>query len=119
MAVINIRTMKNPLILFGIVLPEVVYALYDVSLSEESFEMAVKTSLGIHPNRVVKLVEAIQGDEKSILLLVIYDKIAKDKRSFFKEKLKLEVEDFDFPIYHYDFNLRINIEEQISLQGGM
>ncbi|VWL85649.1 hypothetical protein [Oceanivirga miroungae] len=118
MGVINIKKISSPKILFGMVLPEVVYALYDIALSEEAYERVLKNSLGIDNNRMVKLVEAVQGDTKSILILVIYDKIARDSRTFFKDKLKLEVVEFDFPIYNYDFNMEINIEEQIRLQEG-
>lgn len=118
MAITSINKLSSPKILFGMVLPEIVYSLYDVSLSEEAFERVLKNTLGIDNNRIVKLVEAIQAEKKSILILVIYNKIVKDKRTFFKDKLKLDVIDFDFPIYNYDFNMEINIEEQIRLQEG-
>lgn len=117
MGVTHINKLKDPNILFGIVLPQVIYNLYEVSISEESFENAIKSGLGIEPNRMIKLVEAVQAQDKNILILVIYDKISGSK-SFFKDRLNLKVESFDFDIYNYDFNREINIEEQILLQKG-
>ncbi|WP_067140731.1 hypothetical protein [Oceanivirga salmonicida] len=118
MAIIKFKNISNSQakILFGIVMPEVLYRLYEVTISEEAFEGALKTALGIHPKRMVKFVEAVQGESENILLLVIFDKIVSGK-SFYKDKLELEVKDFNFNIYHYDFNKIINVEYQIDLES--
>lgn len=106
-------------ILFGVILPDIVYELMDVALSDAAFENAIKTSLNINPKRLIKIVEAVQGGKKEVLILVIYDKLVSDNLVL-REKLNLKDKeiDFNFKIYYLDFNKDINIEYQIAYDKG-
>lgn len=105
---------EKPKILFGIVMPEIISKFYDVVISESTFENIIRDHLNIYDSRLIKLVEAVDSEGKSFLILVIYDKLL-SKKLMLKEKLTLEVKDFDFDIYHYNFNNTINVENEIKI----
>lgn len=104
---------KKPEPIFGIVLPKLIESFYYTSISEQKYEENIKSVMNIHPNRLIKLQEAVYGEKYEVLLLIIYDKLVTNE-SFIKEKVKLKVIDFNFPIYNYDFNSNIDIEKQIN-----
>lgn len=108
---------KDPKIEFGIILPKIIADLFAVSISENSVEDILREHLNIHPNRFIKLVEAIEPNGTEVVILVIYDKIL-IKGKLFKEKIKVNDDNFnfDFNIYKYDFNRQIDVESSLEIE---
>ena len=112
------KKQKEAQIIFGIMLPSIIYDLFLVVVNERSIEDILRDHLNISENRLIKLVEAISSEGKEMLILVIYDKIS-NKGQFLKEKMKIEDYEFvfNFNIYKYDFNKPINVEFSINLEN--
>lgn len=116
MKIIKYVKEERPRIIFGVVLPDIIYSMYNISVNLEAFEDVIRHHLNIHKNRMINFVEAIQGDQKEVLILVIYNKFSSQnilKRE--KHKMK-EVKNFNFRIFNYDFNSIIDIETQIGFE---
>lgn len=112
--IININRAKKIEPLFGLRVPDFVYSLYKICISQEAFEKAFKEYLNMNPKRLIKIVEAVEGEkQRSVLLVVIYDKIVEGK-SMLKDKLRTKVQDFNFPIFVLGINEQTDIEEEIE-----
>lgn len=109
---------KEAKIMFGIMLPDIIYDLFSVAINESAIEDILRTHLNISKDRLIKLVEAVSVEGNEMLILVIYDKIL-SKGQFLREKMKIEESEFlfNFNIYKYDFNKPINVEFSINLEN--
>lgn len=108
---------KEPKIEFGIILPTIIADLFKISISENAVEDTLRNHLNIHPNRFIKLVEAVEPNGREILILVIYDKILNSGK-ILKEKIRVDNDNFsfDFNIYKYDFNRQIDVESSLAME---
>ncbi|WP_068267588.1 hypothetical protein [Caviibacter abscessus] len=111
------ETQRDPKIEFGIILPKIIADLFEVAISENAVEDVLRIHLNIHPNRFIKLVEAVEPNGIEILILVIYDKIL-NKGKLLKEKIRVDNDNFnfDFNIYKYDFNRQIDVENSLAME---
>lgn len=100
--------------LFGLRLPDFVYDLYLISISQEAFEKTLKNFMNINQKRLIKLIEAVEGEKKTVLLLVIYDKLMEGK-TMVKDKIFTQVKDFNFPIYNMSVDEPAYIEHEIEI----
>ena len=80
MKIININRAKKIEPLFGLRVPDFVYSLYKICISQEAFEKAFKEYLNMNPKRLIKIVEAVEGEkQRSVLLLLFTIKLLKAK----------------------------------------
>lgn len=121
MKVMKLENHKPIVPLFALKVPDFVYDLYQICISNEAFEKKFKEYLNMNPKRLIKIVEAVQSDTKSVLLVVIYDNIATDGKSLLKSKLRTKVKDFNFPVFIVNMEENTNIEDEIQAfkRGGM
>lgn len=106
---------KNPIKpLFGLRLPDIVYDLYLISITKEAFEKTLKEFMHIDPKRLIKIVEAVEGDSKSVLILVIYDTFVEGKRMV-KARIDTRVKNFNFPIFNMSVDETVFMEREIEI----
>lgn len=55
---------NNDSILFGIILPDILYDMYNIAMSKQKFEQILRFRLNIHPKRLIRLAEAVVIYEK-------------------------------------------------------
>lgn len=108
---------NNGAILFGVILPDIVYDLYNVCISQTAFEDVLRFRLNIDRKRVIRMAEAVSVESKrQLLILVVYD-IFMSEKNMLKTREQIVVEDFDFPTYEYNTKLGMDIERLISYRG--
>ena len=71
----------------------------------------VKNTFNINQHRLINLVDVLDGESNHALVLVIYDYFVNGKE---RMKLNLDIEVFDFNIFEFDYNNKIDIEDVIK-----
>ena len=111
MAVIKFQKKEEPEILFGIKLPEIVKNLFYEIKNKDRFIEILKETFNIKKDRVLKIVNARDLKGNDTLIIVIFDNFY-TKRN--KSKFNVEIEEFNFKIYEFDYNLEVNVEKIIE-----
>lgn len=111
MTVIEFKKRKEPEILFGIKLPSIAMNFYKEIKNKKTAYDIVKSTFNINQNRLINLVDVLDGESNHALILVIYDYFTNGKE---RMKLNLEIEVFDFNIFEFDYNNKIDIEDVIK-----
>ena len=111
MAVIEFKKLEEPEILFGIKLPEIVKNLAYEIKNKERLTDILKETFNIKKDRYVKIVSAKDLKDRETFILVIFEGFY-TKRSILR--YDFEIEDFNFKIYEFDYNLEIDVENIIE-----
>ena len=111
MSIIKFQKKEEPKILFGIKLPEVVKNLSYEIKNKEIFLKVLRETFHIEKDRFLKSVSARDLKGNDTLILVIFDNFYSKKNMF---KIDYKIEEFDFQIYEFDYNLEVNIEKIIE-----
>lgn len=112
MGVVDFIPKKGISPIFGIKLAPVLSRAC-VSLKEIEAELVIKKALNINEHRAIQIKEVEDNNGISFSVLIVYDYLQK------KNKPPLSIPQtpegfFDFPIYNFDFNTNINIENIIT-----
>ncbi len=111
MTVIEFKRRKEPEILFGIKLPSIAMNFYKEIKNKKAAYDIVKNTFNINQHRLINLVDVLDGESNHALVLVIYDYFVNGKE---RMKLNLDIEVFDFNIFEFDYNNKIDIEDVIK-----
>ena len=95
MTVIEFKKRKEPEILFGIKLPSIAMNFYKEIKNKKVAYDIVKNTFNINQQRLINLVDVLDGENNHALVLVIYDNFVTEKEQM---RLNLEIEVFDFNI---------------------
>lgn len=111
MAIIQFKKREEPEILFGIKLPLIVMNFYkEVKNKKRAYEI-LRETFNIDPNRLINVVDVRDGNNNLAIVLVVYNNFVTEKE---KMKMNLEIEYFDFNIFEFDYNKKIDIEDVIE-----
>ena len=111
MAILEFKKRKEPKILFGIKLPSIAMNFYNEIKNKKLAYDIVKSTFNINTKRLINLVNVLDGENNHALVVVIYDNFVTQKEH---SRLKLEIEIFDFSIFEFDYNHKIDIEDVIK-----
>ena len=71
----------------------------------------IRDTLNIADGRLINIVDVRDANDNPASVLVIYDNFVNEKEIM---KMNLEIEVFDFNIFEFDYNNKVNIEEVIE-----
>ena len=111
MAIVEFKKREEPEILFGIKVPEIVKSLSYEIKNKDRFIEILKETFNIKKDRVLKIVNARDLKGNDTLIIVIFDNFY-TKRN--KSKFNVEIEEFNFKIYEFEYNLEVNVEKIIE-----
>ena len=112
MAVIKFKKREEPIIEFGIRLPRIVYNLMSEIKNKKKAEEIVRETFNVNKNRLINIVEARDATDDVAMILVVYKNIMASEKDL--HKFDLEVMDFNFIIFEFDFNMEIDVEKVIK-----
>ena len=111
MAIVEFKKREEPEILFGIKVPEIVKNLSYEIRNKERFTEILRETFNIKKDRFIKMVNARDLKGNDTLIIVIFDNFY-TKRNMWK--FDFEIEEFNFKIYEFDYNLEVNVEKIIE-----
>lgn len=111
MAILEFKKREEPKILFGIKLPSIAMNFYNEIKNKKIAYNVVKSTFNINAQRLINLVNVLDGEGNHALVVVIYDNFFTEKEHI---RLNLEIEIFDFSIFEFDYNHKIDIEDVIK-----
>ena len=111
MAVIKFKKREEIKILFGIKLPSIVTEFYKESKNKKRAYEIIRNTLNIADGRLINIVDVRDAYDNPASVLVIYDNFVTEREIL---KMDLEIEVFDFNIFEFDYNNKINIEDVIK-----
>lgn len=112
MAIIKLQY-KEPKILFGVILPNILSS-FMLKLKMDDFESIIKEELNIDEDRLIHFTPAVNANAEEVTILVIYDNLLKGKE-LLKTKSKIEIDNFNFHIYNFDFAKKNDVEQLIKI----
>ena len=111
MAIVKLKRREELKILFGIKLPAIVSELYKGIRNKKEANEMIKNGLKMNANRVINVLDLVDGFGNEFSVLVVYDNILTENELL---KYNLEIENVDFRILEFDFNNKVEIEEMIK-----
>ena len=111
MAIIKFKKREEPKILFGIKLPLIATNFYKEIKNKKTGLEIIRDTLNIADGRLINIVDVRDANDNPASVLVIYDNFVNAKEIM---KMNLEIEVFDFNIFEFDYNNKVNIEEVIE-----
>ncbi|WP_067320252.1 hypothetical protein [Streptobacillus felis] len=113
MAIVKIKKMQKPNILFGVVLNNLESNLYNAVSNRKLANEVLKESLNINSRRLIQIVEVVSANDEVLDLLVVYDAIVNEKEEI-KLLSSLKVEEFNFHIFNFSRKEKVDIENIIQ-----
>lgn len=111
MAIIQFKKREEAEILFGIKLPLIVMNFYKETKNKKRAYEILRETFNIDQNRLINVVDVRDGNNNPAIVLVVYNNFVTEKE---KMKMNLEIETFDFNIFEFDYNNKIDIESVIE-----
>ena len=111
MAIIKFKKREEPEILFGIKLPSIATNLSKEIKNKKKVYEIVRDTLNIADGRLINIVDVRDAHDNPASVLVIYDNFVTEREIL---KMDLEIEVFDFNIFEFDYNSKIDIEDVIK-----
>lgn len=111
MAIIKFKKREEPEILFGIKLPSIAVDLSKEIKNKKKVYEIIRNTLNIADGRLINIVDVRDAYDNLASVLVIYDNFVTEREIL---KMDLEIEVFDFNIFEFDYNNKINIEDVIK-----
>ncbi len=111
MPIIQFKIKETPTILFGVKLPSIMTNILLEIRNKKKVEDIFRNTLNIKKDRLINIVEARDAVDNVAMILVIYKNIVTEKDLI---KMNLEIEEFNFNIFEFDFNGKIDIENIIE-----
>ena len=111
MAIIKFKKREDPDILFGIKLPSMAVDLSKEIKNKKKVYEIIRNTLNIADGRLINIVDVRDAYDNPASVLVIYDNFVTEREIL---KMDLEIEVFDFNIFEFDYNNKINIEDVIK-----
>lgn len=116
MAVIKFKKREELKILFGIRLPNIVQNLCKEVKNKKIVYEVLREAFNINEKRLINLVEAVDSQRNTILILVVYNNFLSEAQ---KMKADLDVKTFDFDIFEFDLNKPVDLETVISVKNRL
>lgn len=111
MAILKLKRRENLEILFGLKLPLIVSSFYTELKNKKKALDITRQIFKIKENRLINFVDVRDNKGQPAIVLVIYDNFVTEKE---RNKLNLEIEEFNFNIFEFDYNKEIDIETIIQ-----
>ncbi|RRD41039.1 hypothetical protein EII29_00900 [Leptotrichia sp. OH3620_COT-345] len=111
MAIIKFKKREEPEILFGIKLPLIATNFYrEIKNKKQAYEI-IRDTFNIADGRLINIVDVRDANDNPALVLVVYNNFVTERE---KMKMDLEIEVFDFSIFEFDYNNKIDVEDVIT-----
>ncbi len=113
MAIVKIKKLRKPKILFGLVLNNLESNLYNAIANKKVANEILKESLNINSRRLIQIVEVVSSNDEVLDLLVIYDLLVSENEEM-RLLSSLKVDEFNFNIFNFNRKEKVNIENMVE-----